>query len=147
MKGNIFRGRGITKGITEGEALVTNNYFGFTHGVDPKTGEIADERHEWRGLNMKDKILVFPTGKSSSSGGLWIMETVRCGNAPAGIVNVETEPIIASGTLIAGMLYNQTIPIVDKLDVNPCEVIKSGDYVRVDADKGTVEILKRVPNN
>jgi hypothetical protein len=138
-----LKGRGITKGVTEGEALVTKSFFGFTHGVNPKTGEISDERHEWRGTNMKGKVLVFPFGKSSSSGGLWILETARCGNAPAAIINVEAEPIIGTGCLLAGMLYEKTVPLVDRLDQNPCEVIKTGDYVRVDAECGVVTILKR----
>lgn len=138
-----LKGRAITKGVAEGEALVTKSFFGFTHGVDPKTGEITDERHEWRGQNMKGKVLVFPFGKSSSSGGLWILETARCGNAPAAIINVEAEPIIGTGCLMAAMFYDKAIPLVDRLDQHPCEVIKTGDYVRVDADKGVVEVLPK----
>ena len=138
-----LKGRGLVGSIGEGEALVTKAFFGFTHGVNPRTGEICDERHEWRGLNMKGKVLVFPFGKSSSSGALWILETVRCGYAPAAIVNVEAEPIIGAGCLLAGMLYDKPIPLVDRMDKNPCEVIRNGDYVRVDAENGIVEILKR----
>ena len=143
MEEIILKGRGVTKGVAEGEALVTKSFFGFTHGVNPKTGEISDERHEWRGLNMRGKVLVFPFGKSSSSGGLWILETVRCGNAPAAIVNVEAEPIIGTGCLLAGMLYGKAIPLVDRLNQNPCDVILTGDIIRVDSEKGIVQILKR----
>lgn len=143
MSEKILRGRGVTKGVAQGEALVTNSFFGFTHGVNPKTGEISDERHEWLGLNMKDKVLVFPYGKSSSSGGLWILETARCGNSPAAIINVVAEPIIGTGCLLAGMLYEKPIPLVDRLDRDPCQAIKTGDYVKVDAEQGIVEILKR----
>ena len=138
-----LKGRGLTGGVGEGEALVTKSFFGFTHGVNPRTGEICDERHEWRGLNVKGKILVFPFGKSSSSGALWILETVRCGNAPAGIINVEAEPIIGAGCLLAGMMYDSPIPLVDRMDKNPCETIRSGDQVRVDAKNGVVDIFRR----
>lgn len=99
----ILKGRGLVAGIGEGEALVTKFFFGFTHGVEPSTGEICDERHEWRGLNVKGKILIFPFGKSSSSGAVWILEIVRCGNAPAAIINVEAEPIISGGCFLSTM--------------------------------------------
>ena len=141
---NVFlKGRGLLGGIVEGEALVTKKYFGFTHGVNPATGEISDERHEWRGLNLKGKVLIYPFGKSSSSGALWILETVRLGNAPVAIINAEAEPITGGGCILAEMLYDRPIVLVDRLDRNPCEEIKSGDYVRVNGESGVVEILKR----
>lgn len=138
-----FKGHGLLGGIVEGEALSTKKYFGFTHGVNPATGEIVDERHEWRGLNLKGKILVYPFAKGSSSGALWILETVRLGNAPLAIINLETEPIIAGGCILAEMIYHTSIALVDKLDRNPCEEIKSGDYVRVNGESGVVEILRK----
>ncbi len=136
-----LKGRGLIPGIGEGEALVTEQWFGFR--VNPATGLITDKRHEWIGKNMRGRVLVYPFGKSSSSGGLWIMETVRCGNAPAAIINVETEPIIGIGCLLAGVLYHQPVVLVDRTDKNPCRMIKTGDYVRVNGKSGVVEILKR----
>lgn len=146
MSGNanvVLKGRGLLGEMVEGEALSTKKYFGFTHGVDPSTGEVVDERHEWRGLNLKGKILVYPFGKASSSGALWIIETVRQGNAPLAIINVETEFITGGGCMLAEMLYGTTIVLVDKLDGDPCELIKSGDRVRINGRTGTVEILER----
>ena len=138
-----LRGRGLGGGTAEGEALVTKQFFGFTHGVIPATGEISDVHHEWRGLNLKGKVIVFPKGKSSSSGGVWILETARCGNLPAAIVNVDAEAITGAGCILAKMAYGKPIPLVDRLDKDPCETIKSGDFVRVNGDTGVVEILKR----
>ena len=139
----ILKGRKINGGSAEGKALVTKLPFGFTHGVDPLTGDITDIRHDLRGENMRDKILVFPYGKSSSSGGLYILETVRCGNAPLAVVNVETEPVIGAGFIMADLIYKKKIPIVDRLEQDLSEVIKTGDYVKVDGDKGIVEVIKR----
>ena len=138
-----LKGRGLGGGTAEGEALVTKQFFGFTHGVTPATGEISDERHEWRGLNLKGKVIVFPKGKSSSSGGVWILETARCNNLPAAIVNVEAEAITGSGCIFAKLMYGKQIPLVDHLNEDPCDVIKTGDIVRVNGDTGEVEILKR----
>ena len=137
----VLKGRGVTSGVDEGEALVSDKAFGFTHGVEPTTGRIEDKRHEWLGQNVKGKVLVFPCGKSSTTGGLYILEMVRCGNAPAAIVNLDTEPVIGAGFIMAEIFYNKVVPIIDSLDQNPIQVIKSGDRVKVDADKGIVEVI------
>ncbi len=34
------------------------------------------------------------------------------------------------------------MPMVDRLDKDPVEVIKAGDWVKVDADNGIVEVVK-----
>jgi len=142
----VLKGRTITEGLGEGKALVTNQFFGFTHGVDPATGRIADKRHEWLNQNLNGKILVFPYGKSSSSGGLFILEMVRCGNGPAAVINLETEPVIGAGFIMAKILYNREIPVLDHLDKNPIDTIKNGDYVVVDGYKGEVRIMPRDTN-
>ena len=139
----ILNGRAITGGIAEGDAMVTRQFFGFTHGVEPTTGDICDKRHEWLGQNAKGKVLVFPFGKSSSSGGLFILETIRCGNAPAAVINVETEPVIGAGFIMADILYKTQIPVMDRFDRNPLDIIEPGDHVRVDGNQGFIEITKR----
>ena len=140
----VLTGRSVTAGVAEGEAIVSKESFGFTHGLDPTTGQVVDKRHEWRGQNVKGKVMVFPYGKSSTTGGQFICEAIRLGNAPAAIVNVETEPVIGAGFIIANMLYNKDVPVVDRLDRNPVEVIKTGDWVRVDANRGIVKVIKPV---
>jgi predicted aconitase with swiveling domain len=60
----------------------------------------------------------------------------KYGVAPAAIVNIETEPIIIAGCVLAG------IPLVDRLDRSPVEVISSGDWVEVAGDHGTVWVTK-----
>ena len=59
----------------------------------------------------------------------------KLGTAPAAIINVETEAILATGCVISD------IPLVDKLDHDPLKVIKNGMRVRVNADDGIVEVL------
>ena len=142
MNKTTIKGRGITSGVAEGEAMVTSEPFGFSHGLEPNTGRISDEGHEWVGQNVKAKVLVFPYGKGSTSGGLYILEAAKQGNTPAAVVNVETEPVIAAGFIMTEILYNKKIPVVDRLEQNPIEVIRTGDWVKVDADKGIIEIYR-----
>jgi len=54
------------------------------------------------------------------------------GVGPAAIINKETETIVATGVILAG------IPCVDGIDIDR---IKTGDMLEIDADKGTVKIL------
>jgi predicted aconitase with swiveling domain len=51
--------------------------------------------------------------------------------APAAIINRETDPVIAVGSIIS------EIPTVDSIEI---EKIKTGQRVEVDADRGIVSI-------
>ena len=128
-------GRKVMGGVAEGEALVSTDSVSFYGGVDPVTGIITEPGHSCAGENITGKIFVFPTGKGSTVGSYSIYRMAKLGTAPAAIINVETEAILATGCVISD------IPLVDKLDQDPIEVIKNGMRVRVNADEGTVEIL------
>ncbi len=130
----ILRGRSVSPGRVEGEALVTKEPISFFGGVDPKTGVVIEKDHELEGKCVKDKILVFPFGKGSTVGSYVIYGLKKNGVAPKAIVNKETETIVASGVILAG------IPCVDQVEI---EKIKNGDKVVVDGDKGMVEILEK----
>lgn len=136
MKINI-QGRGITKGKAEGEAVVTKEPISFWGGLDRDTGEIVDRNHELAGVNVKGKIFVFPHGKGSTGGSRTLYASAKKGTAPAAIINVKAESIIATGAIVAG------IPLVDRLDQDPITTIDTGDYVWVDADTGIVRVEKR----
>lgn len=138
----ILKGRRINGGSAEGRALVSKQAFGFSHGIDPETGEVTDVRHDLKKENVRDKVLVFPAGKSSSSGGLFILEAVRCGTSPAAVINVETEPVIGAGFIMADLIYGKKIPVIDHCDQDPTEVIGTGDYVKIDGDSGIVKVIK-----
>ncbi len=136
------RGHGVFGGVAEGVALVSGQNLSFWGGLNPKTGLIIDARHELCGQQVRDRVLVFPYGKGSTTGAVVLLEAVKCRNAPAAIVNVETEPILASGALMAKIFCRKTIPIVDRLDRNPVEVIHTNDYLMVNGDLGVVEIRR-----
>ncbi len=125
-----MKGRTIFPGSVEGEAIVSKEPIGFYGVIDDKTGEVIEKGHELEGQNVKDKILVFPMGKGSTVGSYVIYGLKKNGVAPKAIVNKETETIVATGVILAG------IPCVDGIDI---EQIKSGDKLKVNADEGTVE--------
>ena len=138
----VLQGRGLVDGIAEGEALVSAESLVWSHGVYPPTGMIEDVRVSVCGECVKDKILVYPYGKGSTTGGTWMLENSRYGNAPKAIINRESEMIIAAGAVLSKELYGVSIPLVDHIeDVD--KIIETGDWVRVDGFTGTVEVTKK----
>jgi predicted aconitase with swiveling domain len=127
-----MKGRSISPGIVEGMAIVSSEPIGFYGGIDAKTGLVIDKGHELEGQSIKDKILVFPCGKGSTVGSYVIYGLKKNGVAPAAIINEETETIVATGVILAG------IPCVDRINLKELG-IRSGDRVKVDADEGIVE--------
>jgi len=126
-----LKGRIISKGIAEAEALTTTQPISFYGGVDPETSEILEKGHELQGKRIKGKILVFPTGKGSTVGSYTLYRLKKGGVAPAGIINRECETVVAVGAIIS------EIPCVDEVDISQ---IKTGDTVRI--ENGVVTIKK-----
>lgn len=129
-----MQGRSVSPGVAEGEAIVSKSPIGFYGGVDFKTGLVIEKGHELEGCCIKGKILVFPCGKGSTVGSYVIYGLMKNGTAPLAIINKETETIVATGVILAA------IPCVDKVAIDD---IKNGDMLRVDAEQGSVEWLKK----
>ena len=126
-----MKGRMISPGRVEGEAIVSPDPIGFYGGIDAKTGIVIEKDHPLEGQCVTNKILVFPCGKGSTVGSYVIYGLKKNNAAPKGIINKETETIVATGVILAG------IPCVDQIDI---EKIKDGDTILLDADNGSVEI-------
>jgi predicted aconitase with swiveling domain len=124
-----LKGRIISKGVIEAEALVTSQPISFYGGVNPETSEILEKGHELQGKQIKGKILVFPTGKGSTVGSYTLYRLKKGGVAPAGIINAECETVVAVGAIIS------EIPCVDKIDISK---ILTGDTVRIENDVVTI---------
>jgi hypothetical protein len=128
-----MKGKAISPGKAKGIALVSREPLSFYGGIDAKTGKVIEEEHELKGECVKDKILVFPKGKGSTVGSYIIYGLKKNRVAPKAIVNEETETIVATGAILAG------IPCVDGIEISK---IKTGDKLIVDANKGIVEFEK-----
>lgn len=120
-----LKGRIISKGTVQEEALVTSQPISFYGGVDPNTGEILEKGHELKKQSIKGKILVFPNGKGSTVGSYTLYRLKKNGVAPAGMINRECETVVAVGAIIS------EIPCVDKIDISK---IKTGDIIRIEND-------------
>jgi len=143
VKRIVLKGRGLVSGMVEGECLVSNKAFGFWGEYDPMRGIVTDARHDWYGKKIAKKILVFPLARGSTGGAGVFLESVRRKNYPLAIVVKEAETILITGPMLAKEFYNIDIPVVDRLNRDPTNVIKTGDWVKVDGEKGMVEIVQK----
>lgn len=121
-----MQGRIIRAGEAAGRALVSSEPIGFLGGVDPDTGVVVEPNHPLNGQSVAGRVLVFPTGKGSTVGSYTILRLARNGLAPAAMLNMESEAIVAVGAIIAD------VPMVDQL---PIHLIRDGDWVVVSGDR------------
>ena len=135
-------GRAIVPGPAAGTALVSKEPLSFWGGVCPRTGEIIDRRHELSGANVTGKVFVFPTGRGSSTSSATLMQSIKAGVAPAAIINLCVDPILALGSIVSDELYHQTVPIMI-LRQEDFSSIKQDDYLVVKPDGKVLVNAKR----
>ncbi len=134
MTGNILKGRGAIKGVAEGVALVSRETIQGWNGID-KNGTVIEKGHPFEGWSIKDAVLVLPGAKGSNGWSIHFHSTKVAGVGPAALVF----PKMDSRTGVTAAVLN--VPVVTDLDGNPFELLKTGDRVRVDGDRGIVEVL------
>ena len=145
----ILKGNSRTRGTAEGIAVVTRQPFNFLAAymrgfmLSQPSPIVGDVKHELFGVDISGKVLVFPYNIGSLSCGVTLLEAIKQGVAPKAIVSAKIETCALSGAIFADLFFDLPLPIVDKLDRSPLEVIDTGDYVRVNADKGIVEVTKK----
>jgi predicted aconitase with swiveling domain len=144
MEKIVLKGHKGIGGVAEGEAVVTKNALSFIFDVggiwlDPMSAKVTNKQEmpDWYGKDLANKVLVFPTGRGGIFSTAMIMGLAHKGLGPKAMINVKTHPVFAYASIVLD------IPTVDELAQNPCEVIKTGDWVKVDAQKGTVEVTRK----
>jgi len=122
--------------------MVSKEPLSFWGGVCPRTGEIIDRRHELSGANVTGKVFVLPTGRGSSTSSATLMQSIKAGVAPAAIINLSVDPILALGAIVSEELYHQTVPIVI-LGEEDFFSIKQDDYLIIEPDGKVLVNAKR----
>jgi len=105
-------GTSVCDGHAEGRLLVLEKPLSFWGGVDPLTGYIIDPRHPLHRESTSGRILVMERTIGSSSSSAIMLELLRNGAAPAGIVVADTDAILVLGILVASELGYPTVPLV-----------------------------------
>jgi predicted aconitase with swiveling domain len=130
----VLPGRAVVRGVAEGSALVSTETIAGWGALDPVTGTITERRHPLVGQSFAGRVLVFP-GAKGSSGWAAMFQTCRFnGTAPLAMVFTTLTTKVALGAVVT------RVPAMTDLSEDPITVINTGDRVRVDADRGLVEI-------
>lgn len=133
----MLHGKAGNKGYAEGEAVVVRQSFGFWGTVDQHKGIITDRFNEGRGESFVGKILVVPSTKGSSANWVMLRLCGRLGTNPLAILSGRGDPLIVGASIENGT------PYMYDFDKNPINEIKTGDFVKVDADKGVVYVERK----
>lgn len=143
----VLKGRGLTGGVAEGEALVTQpiNFFGaYMQGIlSGNLSRIEDTRHELYGRSLEGKVLVIPYSIGSLAGGVALLEAIKKGIGPIAVINRKTDDVLLSGPVFARVFYGIEVPVIDSMDRDPLQAISTGDFLTVDGNRGIVRVTQK----
>jgi predicted aconitase with swiveling domain len=123
--------------VVEGEAVVSAEGFSPRYDLDRWSGIITKPGHKLEGTSLKDKICFFPTAKGGIAAGWALYDIKHKGIAPKALIFGVTNPVMVQGAVFAD------IAITEGWDRYPAEVIRTGDWVRVDPTRKVIELLRR----
>ena len=141
----VLKGKALVSGTAEGIAVVSSQPISFWGGVDPLTGDIIDRRHDRYGMNITGKIFVFPAGKGSSTSSAVLMEGIRNGTAPAGIITKIIDPILTLGAIVSQEMYQRSLPVI-LLDETDFDAIYEADNLKIQLD-AIILLSRDTPND
>ena len=99
-------------GEAAGPLLALEAPLSFWGGVDPATGTIINPRHPQHGRSVAGTVLVMPEPIGSSSSSSVLLELIRNGKAPAGILLGRPDAILVLGCIVARELGWAAPPIL-----------------------------------
>jgi predicted aconitase with swiveling domain len=123
--------------VVEGEAVVSSEGFSPRYDLDRWSGVITKRGHKLEGVNIRDKILFFPTAKGGIAAGWAFYDIKSKGIAPKALVFGVTNPVMVQGAVFAN------IAITEGWSEPPEGVIRTGDIVRVDPAAKTITLVRR----
>ena len=135
MEPIVIYGRGALGGVAEGPALISRRTITGWAGVDIHTGIVKEPGHPLEGLSLKGSVLILEGSRGSNGWSIFFHASQVAGCGPAALVF----PRLDSRTAVTAAVLN--VPLVTDLDADPFELIQVGDRVRVDGDRGIVEVL------
>ena len=129
--------RGIGPVVT-GSALVARDNFSTRYDLDRIKGTFSRPTHKLYGQTYVGKILVLVTAKGGVASAWMLHEMAARGLAPKAIVFDRANTILAQGAAFTDLA------LVDRFEAGcPTTLIRTGDELRVDPEKGLVTILNR----
>ena len=119
----------------EGEALVADDNFSARYDLDRIKGVFSRPQHALAGQSYVDKILVLNTAKGGVASAWMLHEMKSRGLAPKAILFNSANTILAQGAALANLTMCDRF-----LDGDVTRLIKSGDKLVVDPERGLVTV-------
>ena len=135
MQAVVIRGRGALGGVAEGPALISRRTITGWGGIDLRTGRIKEPGHPLEGWCLKGGILILEGSRGSNGWSIFFHAAQVAGFGPAALVF----PRLDSRTAVTAAVLN--LPLVTDLERDPFDLIRVGDRVRVDGDRGLVTLV------
>ena len=129
--------KGIGPTVT-GTALVAHDNFSARYDLDRLEGTFSRPEHKLHGQSYVGQILVLVTAKGGVASAWMLHEMAARGMGPKAIIFDRTNTILAQGAAFA------ELTMVDRFEAgDPTALIRTGDELRIEPDKGLVIILNR----
>ena len=138
--GNVIQGTAVVPGRASGTALVADEPLSFWGGYDQLTGEIIDRRHPLAGSNARQRILVIPGTRGSSTTTAVLLEAMRLKTAPAAILTRGPDTFVALAAVVAEELFDQVLPVV-ALERDDFATLTTGQELRI-TPEGSVHVFQ-----
>lgn len=140
-------GKAVVGGKGAGPALVSDTPINFTAAFSKpqnilpgRHSEIRDRHHPLFGKKIRGSVLVFPAAVGSTYTGMMLLDLMHRGHAPAAMVVQKADSLLVSGPILAEVWFQKGVPVVEIEDPELFNLIKTGDRLAVDCDKGQVSI-------
>lgn len=108
----MIQGHPLVAGAAFGRTLTTTEPISMWGGLDPNSGKVIDRHHNLYGQVLTDRILVLPSGRGSCSASGVLLESIRNGTSPAGIIVSTIDPILGLGAILGDELCQRVVPVV-----------------------------------
>ena len=129
--------KGIGPAVT-GTAMVAEDNFSARYDLDRLKGVFSRPAHKLYGQGYVDKILVLQTAKGGVASAWMLHEMTARRMAPKAIIFDRANTILGQGAAFA------ELTMVDRFEKgDPTKLIRSGDEIRIEPEKGLVTILNR----
>lgn len=135
-----LHGRPISKGVAEGEAIVTDKALSFiAAAITNDEGIVRMDGHPLQGPSVMHKVLIYDTDIYSTGAGFSFYTKWKINkSAPAAIICRQMHNIGGGFTIYTG------VPSMDRIEEGrPWDFISDGDWVKVDSEQGIIEVTKK----
>lgn len=129
--------KGLGPAVT-GTAVVAADNFSARYDLDRLKGVFSRPAHKLYGQSYVDKILVLQTAKGGVASAWMLHEMTARKMAPKAIIFDRANTILGQGAAFA------ELTMMDRFEKgDPTQLIRTGDELRIEPDKGLVTILNR----